>query len=538
MSIVVKLACSSSQVCGRPCRTHKSIPRTEPCAGPHRKERQQARDYIPQQAASSSFPNASNPLLIKELRLATVFKGTWQPCPQANILENRRPLHIGNYNHTALGERQYKRPRLAFHYHMDPPSRPPGPSGLSRKDSASSDSQSTLIKDASEGARENTFDGRGPDTLRRGHSEGDMLTVASNPHRHVLGGHPAREGETWIDFLRESPSNGQTSQEWAHAATKRAAMVAADRITRMTRQHADFVRRRSASSISSEQAASARIPQTFSPTQTDTLLARPRRPPGNLNSTGSIERPPYNTPSMADGPNRRNREIVLPRWQPDAEVSKCPICGTIFSFWYRKHHCRKCGRVVCANCSPHRITIPRQFIVHPPIEIALGSRDDREDLAPPELGLRGEGRPRSQDYHLDPALGGGQEVRLCNPCVPDPNPLPPPGYPSPGPHDFHSFPRPDGFAVRPPPQSPLPRARTHLSHTQPGEVPVNSRSSAQLGHTYRQEHPPRHETSAARKPVDEPLVPDRYESLEEFLLRQRGRGLTVSLAACTFSETY
>ncbi|EHA25918.1 hypothetical protein ASPNIDRAFT_143971, partial [Aspergillus niger ATCC 1015] len=50
-------------------------------------------------------------------------------------------------------------------------------------------------------------------------------------------------------------------------------------------------------------------------------------------------------------------------WQPDAEVTKCPICGTTFSFWYRKHHCRKCGRVVCASCSPHRITIPRQFIV-------------------------------------------------------------------------------------------------------------------------------------------------------------------------------
>ncbi|KAF9895237.1 hypothetical protein FE257_000139 [Aspergillus nanangensis] len=29
---------------------------------------------------------------------------------------------------------------------------------------------------------------------------------------------------------------------------------------------------------------------------------------------------------------------------------------------------------------------------------------------------------------LNPALGGGEEVRLCNPCVPDPNPEPPRGY--------------------------------------------------------------------------------------------------------------
>jgi hypothetical protein len=32
--------------------------------------------------------------------------------------------------------------------------------------------------------------------------------------------------------------------------------------------------------------------------------------------------------------------IVLPRWQPDAEVTYCPICRTQFSFFVRKHHCR------------------------------------------------------------------------------------------------------------------------------------------------------------------------------------------------------
>lgn len=33
-------------------------------------------------------------------------------------------------------------------------------------------------------------------------------------------------------------------------------------------------------------------------------------------------------------------EIVLPRWQPDAEVTYCPICRQQFSFFVRKHHCR------------------------------------------------------------------------------------------------------------------------------------------------------------------------------------------------------
>jgi len=114
-------------------------------------------------------------------------------------------------------------------------------------------------------------------------------------------------------------------------------------------------------------------------------------------------------------------ETELPRWQPDSEVTECPICGTVFKLWYRKHHCRKCGRVVCASCSPHRITIPRQYIVRPPGSPSLSTsppvpvprqvvdltRDDTISSSP-----------------INPALGGGEEVRLCNPCVPDPNPHP------------------------------------------------------------------------------------------------------------------
>lgn len=42
-------------------------------------------------------------------------------------------------------------------------------------------------------------------------------------------------------------------------------------------------------------------------------------------------------------------------WVPDSEVRKCPVCQvTIFSMFSRRHHCRRCGRVVCSTCSQHK----------------------------------------------------------------------------------------------------------------------------------------------------------------------------------------
>lgn len=75
---------------------------------------------------------------------------------------------------------------------------------------------------------------------------------------------------------------------------------------------------------------------------------------------------------------------------------------------------RKCGRVVCNSCSPHRITIPYQFIVQPPPAAPVSTASQ----AGPSTGLR-ESESVLADRH------GGMKVRLCNPCVPDPNTIPP-----------------------------------------------------------------------------------------------------------------
>lgn len=134
------------------------------------------------------------------------------------------------------------------------------------------------------------------------------------------------------------------------------------------------------------------------------LTTPPRYPrPQNPPAFSQRDRPyTYMRPSMANNRTTTHdggESPSPPSWQPDAAVNECPVCQTAFGLWTRKHHCRKCGRVVCAACSPHRITIPRQYIV---------TQDDPA-------------------HHSE--LGGGEVVRVCNPCVPDP--WVPPGSPNP-----------------------------------------------------------------------------------------------------------
>lgn len=48
--------------------------------------------------------------------------------------------------------------------------------------------------------------------------------------------------------------------------------------------------------------------------------------------------------------NRKLIEQSLVTWEDDEKVSKCPFCQQEFGSWtFRRHHCRICGRVVCAD---------------------------------------------------------------------------------------------------------------------------------------------------------------------------------------------
>ena len=42
------------------------------------------------------------------------------------------------------------------------------------------------------------------------------------------------------------------------------------------------------------------------------------------------------------------------RWEKDREAKRCAGCSKPFGIFRSRHHCRKCGMVVCKECSPQQ----------------------------------------------------------------------------------------------------------------------------------------------------------------------------------------
>lgn len=76
------------------------------------------------------------------------------------------------------------------------------------------------------------------------------------------------------------------------------------------------------------------------------LLANP--PDISPGANGSILGPVASL--TGQNSNRKLLEQSVVTWEEDAAVDKCPFCQQEFGSWtFRRHHCRTCGRVVCAD---------------------------------------------------------------------------------------------------------------------------------------------------------------------------------------------
>lgn len=70
-----------------------------------------------------------------------------------------------------------------------------------------------------------------------------------------------------------------------------------------------------------------------------------------------------------DGEETSSLTFIIPReapektnWIKDVEASHCMCCKkSVFTMLTRRHHCRRCGRVICHTCSTKRLFIPKLY---------------------------------------------------------------------------------------------------------------------------------------------------------------------------------
>ncbi|ROV93182.1 hypothetical protein VMCG_08700 [Cytospora schulzeri] len=75
------------------------------------------------------------------------------------------------------------------------------------------------------------------------------------------------------------------------------------------------------------------------------LLASPPDEAGG--NGGSLLSPVTNLAGQKN--QRKQLEQSVVTWEEDAKVPRCPFCQQEFSWSFRRHHCRICGRVVCSD---------------------------------------------------------------------------------------------------------------------------------------------------------------------------------------------
>ena len=59
------------------------------------------------------------------------------------------------------------------------------------------------------------------------------------------------------------------------------------------------------------------------------------------------------------------RPPLMTGWVDDTDVASCPACGKQFGLMLRRHHCRHCGGIFCANCSAQSVALPRLGFTDP-----------------------------------------------------------------------------------------------------------------------------------------------------------------------------
>lgn len=73
-----------------------------------------------------------------------------------------------------------------------------------------------------------------------------------------------------------------------------------------------------------------------------------------------------NPASVAHSGSILQQTSLIPTWEDDNDARECRGCSRKFTFFNRKHHCRRCGRIFCADCSSQRAHLSADELVIDP----------------------------------------------------------------------------------------------------------------------------------------------------------------------------
>ncbi|KOS14580.1 fyve-domain-containing protein [Malassezia pachydermatis] len=73
---------------------------------------------------------------------------------------------------------------------------------------------------------------------------------------------------------------------------------------------------------------------------------------------------------LAEYVMRRSRPLHVSnpnKWEPDEDAKECRQCGRSFTLFYRRHHCRLCGKIYCDACTSNRVQLTEGEMVIDPM---------------------------------------------------------------------------------------------------------------------------------------------------------------------------
>ncbi|KAK4510531.1 kinase-regulated stress-responsive transcription factor skn7 [Mucor velutinosus] len=177
----------------------------------------------------------------------------------------------------------------------------------------------------------------------------DNLSTDTSEHART----PVAEIEASTPYDREQHT--ENGQEEIHS-----------NIPTIEREHADPERESSDS-------------HSIAPTDTVNSGSRPAATTATSSSSNNNITVP-NTNSTPYSPRGRSVSSVspstlngnlLPRsqrvWEMDRQAPECRRCHRRFNFLVRRHHCRRCGQIVCDKCSSNRIRLPVEELIEDPM---------------------------------------------------------------------------------------------------------------------------------------------------------------------------